>query len=72
MGAFNDWVRGTYLESYEQREAADVAEHIMQGAAYLYRVQSLRMQGLQLPVELEQYVPHSRKHHAELGAALPV
>ncbi|MEO1383449.1 MAG: PfaD family polyunsaturated fatty acid/polyketide biosynthesis protein, partial [Bacteroidota bacterium] len=26
MGAFNDWVKGTYLEAYPNREAADVAE----------------------------------------------
>lgn len=57
MGAFNDWVKGTYLENYENREAADVAEQIMQGAAYLYRVQSLKMQGLELPTSLEQFVP---------------
>ena len=42
MGAFNDWVKGSYLERYEYRRAADIAEHIMQGAAWLYRVQSLR------------------------------
>jgi PfaD family protein len=71
MGAFNDWVLGTYLEAYEEREAADVAEHIMQGAAYLYRVQSLRMQGLLLPAELEQYVPQHRKHRAAVEQVLP-
>lgn len=57
MGAFNDWVMGTYLENYQNRQAADVAEQIMQGAAYLYRIQSLKMQGIGLPVELEQFVP---------------
>lgn len=57
MGAFNDWVKGSYLEQYQNREAADVAEQIMQGAAYLYRVQALRMQGVVLPVEMEQYIP---------------
>lgn len=48
MGAFNDWVKGTYLEQYENRKAAEVAEHIMQETAYLYRVQSLKMQGVDL------------------------
>ena len=65
MGAFNDWVRGTYLEQYQNREAADIAEHIMQGAAYLYRIQSLKMQGVQLPSFLEHYVP-SQKQVMEL------
>ncbi|MCB0555209.1 MAG: PfaD family polyunsaturated fatty acid/polyketide biosynthesis protein [Phaeodactylibacter sp.] len=57
MGAFNDWVKGTYLEPYQNRQAADVAEQIMNGAAYLYRVQSLGMQGVGFPLALEQYVP---------------
>ena len=50
MGAFNDWVKGTYLEAYENRQAVDIAEHIMTGAAYLYRIQSLKMQGVELPL----------------------
>ncbi len=50
MGAFNDWVKGTYLEAYENRQAVDIAEHIMTGAAYLYRVNSLKMQGVELPL----------------------
>lgn len=39
MGAFNDWVKGTDLESYDKRMAADVAERIMWGAARLWRKQ---------------------------------
>ena len=57
MGAFNDWVSGTYLEAYQNRKAADVAKHIMEGAAYLYRVQTLKMQGVEFPAGLEHYVP---------------
>lgn len=57
MGAFNDWVKGTYLEDYNNRTAADVAQHIMDGAAYLYRVQALRMQGLELPTAWAAYLP---------------
>jgi len=54
MGSFNDWVKGTYLEQYKNREAVPIAEHIMNGAAYLYRIQSLRMQGIQLPTDWQQ------------------
>lgn len=54
MGAFNDWVKGSYLEHYENRRAADVAVQIMEGAAYLYRIQSLKMQGVQFSAELEK------------------
>ncbi|GJM34328.1 MAG: 2-nitropropane dioxygenase [Saprospiraceae bacterium] len=60
MGAFNDWVKGSYLETYENRRTADVAEQIMTGAAYLYRVQSLKMQGVQLPLVWQQIVPVQR------------
>jgi hypothetical protein len=54
MGAFNDWVKGTYLEHYENRKVADVALQIMEGAAYLYRIQSLKMQGVNFSKELEK------------------
>jgi PfaD family protein len=54
MGAFNDWVKGTYLENYKNRKVADVAALIMEGAAYLYRVQSLKMQGVCFSNELEK------------------
>lgn len=57
MGAFNDWVRGTYLEHPENRHVVDVAQHIMTGAAYLYRLQSLKMSGLGLPSQLGMYRP---------------
>lgn len=57
MGAFNDWVRGSYLEHPENRHVVDVAQHIMMGAAYLYRLQSLKMNGLQLAAQHGAYRP---------------
>ncbi len=57
MGAFNDWVRGSRLEPYDQRHAADVAEQIMRGAAYLYRLQQLKMAGVAVPPEISRYRP---------------
>jgi trans-AT polyketide synthase/acyltransferase/oxidoreductase domain-containing protein len=65
MGSFNDWVKGTYLEAYENRTAADIAGHIMDGAAYLYRVQALQTQGVHLPIDWASYSP-SEKHVATL------
>jgi hypothetical protein len=38
MGAFNDWVKGSYLENPGNRRIADVAHHIMSGAAHCYRL----------------------------------
>ena len=64
MGAFNDWVKGTHLEPYQNRKVADVAEQIMQGAAYLYRVQSLGLQGVQLPDEIGKFVITYDQHLA--------
>jgi len=57
MGAFNEWTQGTYLAAPENRHAAEVAEHLMQGAAYLYRLQHLRLQGVTLPASLANYKP---------------
>lgn len=57
LGAFNIWTKGTYLESYENRTAPDVATHVMRGAAFLQRVNLLRLQGIEIPVEVASYVP---------------
>jgi len=57
MGSFNDWVRGTYLAEPKNRRVADVALQILTGAACQYRLQALKLQGLQFPAELEQYYP---------------
>ena len=40
LGAFNSWVKGTYLETYTERKAVDVALHLLKGAAYLTTYQS--------------------------------
>ncbi|NQU63068.1 MAG: PfaD family polyunsaturated fatty acid/polyketide biosynthesis protein, partial [SAR324 cluster bacterium] len=57
MGAFNDWVRGSYLEKPEQRRVTDVAHHLLHGAAYLYRLQQLKLQQLSLPLRFMAYRP---------------
>lgn len=48
MGSFNQWVKGTRLESWENRWVADVANQLMTGAAYLNRLNYLAMLGIQL------------------------
>ncbi|ARV62843.1 2-nitropropane dioxygenase [Nostocales cyanobacterium HT-58-2] len=57
MGSFNDWVRGSYLAEPKNRRVVDVAHHIMTGSAFLYRIQSLKLQGLQISDEYCQYHP---------------
>jgi PfaD family protein len=57
MGAFNAWTKGTYLQEPGNRRIADVAWHIMHGAAYQYRVQMLKMQGVSFAPIYETYLP---------------
>jgi trans-AT polyketide synthase, acyltransferase and oxidoreductase domains len=57
MGAFNEWVKGSYLENPQNRRVVDIAEHLMTGAAYLHRIQNLKTQGLVLPFNYSQYKP---------------
>ncbi|WP_103125089.1 PfaD family polyunsaturated fatty acid/polyketide biosynthesis protein [Nostoc cycadae] len=57
MGGFNDWVRGSYLAEPQNRTVVNVADHIMKGAAFLYRIQNLKIQGLQIPDYYTQYRP---------------
>nr|WP_238178528.1 PfaD family polyunsaturated fatty acid/polyketide biosynthesis protein [Calothrix sp. 336/3] len=57
MGSFNDWVRGSYLAEANNRRVVDIANHLMIGTAFLYRIQSLRIQGLQLSDYYTQYYP---------------
>ncbi|MCU7836776.1 MAG: PfaD family polyunsaturated fatty acid/polyketide biosynthesis protein [gamma proteobacterium symbiont of Taylorina sp.] len=59
MGAFNDWVAPTYLKDYKNRRVADVAEHLMYGAAYHHRIQVLKSQGLYLPAQYQRYIPEN-------------
>ena len=57
MGAFNDWVRGSYLEDPANRSVIDVAKHILTGAAYLFRLQQLKAQQVTLPTSCNHYQP---------------
>ncbi|WGV27394.1 PfaD family polyunsaturated fatty acid/polyketide biosynthesis protein [Halotia branconii] len=62
MGSFNDWVRGSYLSEPNNRRVVDVAHHIMTGAAFLYRIQSLKIQGMQISDYYSQYIPEPSVH----------
>ncbi|MGB7440473.1 MAG: PfaD family polyunsaturated fatty acid/polyketide biosynthesis protein [Coleofasciculaceae cyanobacterium] len=57
MGSFNNWVKGTYLAAPENRRVVELAHHVMTGAAFLYRMQNLKLQGLQMPTKFSQYHP---------------
>jgi trans-AT polyketide synthase/acyltransferase/oxidoreductase domain-containing protein len=55
MGAFNDWVKGTSLEIPENRRVVEVADQLLQGAAYQHRLNQAGLQGLAVPPTWERY-----------------
>ena len=65
MGAFNEWVAGTFLEAPSRREVATVALNILFGAAYLTRVNFLRCQGICLPPAALRTEPLEREQIKE-------
>lgn len=54
MGAFNEWTKDSYLSEAKNRNVADVAQHLLEGAAYLHRINTIKDQGVDLPLELVQ------------------
>ncbi len=57
MGAFNAWVKGTFLEPPEHRTVRQVALNLMEGAAVLTRTHQARTFGLPVPPALFTYTP---------------
>ncbi|MER8183901.1 PfaD family polyunsaturated fatty acid/polyketide biosynthesis protein [Kitasatospora sp. NPDC094015] len=71
MGSFNDWVTASYLKAPGNRRVADVAHHLMRGAAFHTRVAALRTAGVQLPAAVADYRPVPLESPvAALGGAL--
>ncbi len=62
MGAFNEWVRGSFLEDVAQRKVVTVAYNILFGAAVLLRANQFKQQESQFqfnssmlaPMEIEE------------------
>ena len=57
MGAFNHWVKGTFLEKSDNRKTVTVAMNLLFGAAVATRVNWLRHQGIVLPHNAVKYQP---------------
>jgi len=57
MAAFNDWVRGSFLEPPENRRVATVAKNILYGAAVLARARFATIQGISLPPGVPRLTP---------------
>jgi len=67
MGAFNEWVRGSILEPWENRRAVDVAHNMLHAAAVITRANAIRSQGVDLP---SQYVDIGPRRSDELEELL--
>jgi len=57
MGAFNDWVRGSFLEPPEARSVVQIARNLLEGAAVLTRAHQLRSYGAPIPATAFQFAP---------------
>jgi hypothetical protein len=65
IGAFNEWVRGSFLEDWRQRRAVPIAGNLLHGACVLGRVAALRNQGVIVPDDCIDVAP---RELAELEA----
>ncbi|MFH0994853.1 MAG: PfaD family polyunsaturated fatty acid/polyketide biosynthesis protein [Pseudomonadota bacterium] len=57
MGAFNAWVRGSFLEKPENRDTITIAMNLLFGACILTRTNWIRCQGVALPPNMDAYSP---------------
>jgi PfaD family protein len=57
MGAFNEWVKGSFLERPENRRVVTVARNLLHGAAVVTRVHMLACQGVALPADVTRVTP---------------
>ena len=66
MGAFNEWVRDSDLDPWENRRAVTVAHNMLHGAAVITRAAALRSQGVDLPATCVDVVPRGPGELEEL------
>jgi hypothetical protein len=57
MGAFNAWVKGTYLELPENRTVAQIGFNLLEGAAVITRAQQLRAHAIDVAPASFYYRP---------------
>lgn len=57
MGAFNDWVRGSFLEPPAARTVVQIARNLLEGAAVVTRAQQLRSAGVPVPEAAFTFTP---------------
>lgn len=57
MGAFNDWVKGSFLEPWKARTIAQVGLNLIEGAAVIARAHQLRALGVPVPASAFDFLP---------------
>ncbi len=57
MGAFNQWIKGSFLEKPENRKTVTVAMNLLYGASVVTRANWLRTQGVILPAGVDKFSP---------------
>ena len=57
MGAFNDWVKGSFLEPPASRTVVQIARNLMEGAAVITRAHQLRTYGVPVPTTAFRFAP---------------
>jgi PfaD family protein len=67
MGAFNEWVRGSFLEKTENRKTVVVAMNLLFGAAAATRANWIRFQGATLAPGVGDFAPMTAERMAELS-----
>ncbi len=59
MGAFNEWVRGSFLEKPENRKTVTLAMNLLFGASLATRVNWMRFQGITIPKSIGHFSPRT-------------
>ena len=57
MGAFNDWVRGSFLEAPEGRSVVQIALNLLEGATAVTRAHQMRTYGAPVPPAAFRFEP---------------
>lgn len=57
MGAFNQWVKGSFLEDPAKRDVVQIARNLLEGAATIARANALRSAGVELPSSALEFRP---------------
>jgi PfaD family protein len=66
IGAFNQWIKGSFLENPENRKTVTVAMNLLYGAAVATRVNWIRNQGVVLPAGIGGFSPMTLHEILEL------